>query len=108
MVRRKLADISNLPQNQRPAIQEEKLKSIETSTKECITQLQKVMLSIGFIIFMFGFSSCVVLFFLYGICDSGKHGFGEDVGTEKVSFYLGLFGLKLLCCGIIISDDTFP
>ncbi|KAI3458921.1 hypothetical protein Pfo_015584 [Paulownia fortunei] len=41
VVRRKLADISNLPQNQRLLIQEEKSQSIETTTKEYINQLQK-------------------------------------------------------------------
>ncbi|KAK4430991.1 shugoshin 2 [Sesamum alatum] len=41
VVRRKLADISNLPQNQRLLIQEEKAQCIETTTKEYIDQLQK-------------------------------------------------------------------
>ncbi|KAL3838273.1 hypothetical protein ACJIZ3_022864 [Penstemon smallii] len=40
-VRRKLADISNLPQKQRLLIQEEKSQSIPTNTKEYIDQLQK-------------------------------------------------------------------
>ncbi|XP_011094499.1 SHUGOSHIN 1 isoform X2 [Sesamum indicum] len=41
VVRRKLADISNLPQNQRLLIQGEKAQCIETTTKEYIDQLQK-------------------------------------------------------------------
>ncbi|KAL0310280.1 UNVERIFIED_CONTAM: shugoshin 2 [Sesamum calycinum] len=41
VVRRKLADISNLPQNQRLLSQGEKAQCIETTTKEYIDQLQK-------------------------------------------------------------------
>lgn len=41
--RKKLADISNQPQNRKPLIQE-KSPSIETATKEYIHKLQKVML----------------------------------------------------------------
>ncbi|KAL0401963.1 UNVERIFIED_CONTAM: shugoshin 2 [Sesamum latifolium] len=41
VVRRKLADISNLPENQRLLIQGEKAQCIETTTKEYIDQLQK-------------------------------------------------------------------
>ncbi|KAL0284149.1 UNVERIFIED_CONTAM: shugoshin 1 [Sesamum radiatum] len=61
VVRRKLADISNLPENQRLLIQGEKAQCIETTAKEYIDQLQKLDFA----------------------CDSGEHGFGEDVGTEK-------------------------
>ncbi|KAK6135526.1 hypothetical protein DH2020_030740 [Rehmannia glutinosa] len=41
VVRRKLADISNLPQNERLLIQKEKSHPVETTTKEYIHQLQK-------------------------------------------------------------------
>ncbi|KAK4385693.1 hypothetical protein Sango_2693300 [Sesamum angolense] len=41
VVRRKLADISNLPQNQRLLSQGEKAQCIETTAKEYIDQLQK-------------------------------------------------------------------
>ncbi|XP_057798864.1 SHUGOSHIN 2-like [Salvia miltiorrhiza] len=41
VVRRKLADISNQPQNRRLLLIQEKSQSIETTTKEYINQLQK-------------------------------------------------------------------
>ncbi|KAL6552795.1 hypothetical protein OROHE_008159 [Orobanche hederae] len=41
VVRRKLADISNLPQNRRPVIPENKSQSVETTIKEYTDKLQK-------------------------------------------------------------------
>ncbi|KAK6156329.1 hypothetical protein DH2020_010577 [Rehmannia glutinosa] len=67
VVRRKLADISNLPQNERLLIQEEKSHPVETTTKGYIHQLQKVMLSVGL--------SCSSTLFCYSIII-------EQSGTE--------------------------
>lgn len=57
--RRKLADISNQPQNQRLLVQE-KSQSTETNIKECIHKLQKVTLfasQFGYLVIAFHHSS---------------------------------------------------
>lgn len=67
--RRKLADISNLPQNvNKPSIQG-KSQSIETTNKVYIDQLQKVIMFVGIVIFIIGlllmlFHLSLIVFFI--------------------------------------------